>query len=1075
MTQEYRQTVHQQVVIKAGAGAGKTTELVRRVLGLAKEFLETKNRPPKLVITTFTVKATQELRERLLSKAMESGDRRLTDFAQSKSLLQVGTIHSVFLQFLRQYGSRVGCSVDLQILDGADELQMRRRLLRETIEEQITRPGGDSLQGIFGEIRLRDLELILFELATVRQENQQSVLIPLTQIQGQIENQWKNWLLQMDQVFTVIAQSETTPSWRQWISVMQDFLSFCHGLEGKFKSQSFWEIQPKLAGILEELPIARRSKSSDPAIHDLRQELIEQLKSFASENHSLEWITAHQNFAEKILGIEVSFQKNLEVEKRRSQRFSMGDIENLCERLIQEDPQSAAQFSKNFDYWMIDEFQDTSPRQIRTLEKLIGESLSFKVGDPQQSIYLFRGARSEVFSEEIEKNKKRGGTNQLLDTNFRSHPQVMRFINRVFENLGSQFHPMQSGKGPEHFEKDAQIVFWSQQKTSTEKPEDVGGTMSAGDFEVNAALLRCQELLKSGVNPEDIVVLSRRNRDLENLAILSFELGLPVQVHSGGAFYRRREIRDALSILQFLVNPHDNNNFIEMLRAPWFHMTDPSIAAMVQTRRNLKANSLWVSALTIKELSATDGGFGSTMTRLKGLTQTSENSGIGTAWREALSSSGLLAFSQEIDPSGRRYANLWKLVTLLNEEERSPDFSYSEFITKSWQFLEVKDQDSDAVSLMESGRISLMTIHASKGLEFDHVVLLGTGYWRPQQKFARVKALQSGLWFKLYFPSQEDGKWLSVPVGSDERDMIAEMEFAEYDRLFYVALTRAKLGLTLIQSRIDKNSWGDRMWKPLQEDVDSKEFGQISYRWGIPSETQNEVSRSTEANAKRTSLQNETDSPSVAKPVIGTESRQLIRISVSRLLDGTNREANQQALRAAFSPSHQDRLRFLIQAQAGVDLHKALQRSPSIQSDEILRPKLEFLETKGNRQITSVLSSGHREWSFLVASGEFVVQGQIDLWGKDDEGNFWVLDYKTGSSRYLDKARQQLRIYTWALQKCGQIPSSAKIFTAAIYVEEQICDVQELTVPAGLEGFVQDLLAKQRKLKIPNSKAKALK
>ena len=77
--------------------------------------------------------------------------------------------------------------------------------------------------------------------------------------------------------------------------------------------------------------------------------------------------------------------------------LTISDLENYSLRLIQSFPDAAHEFSQTWDFFMIDEYQDTSPLQVEILNRIVGEKPCFIVGDPQQSIYLFRGARSEVF------------------------------------------------------------------------------------------------------------------------------------------------------------------------------------------------------------------------------------------------------------------------------------------------------------------------------------------------------------------------------------------------------------------------------------------------------------------------------------------------------------------------------------------------------------------------------------------------------------------------------------------------------------------------------------------------------
>ena len=86
--------------------------------------------------------------------------------------------------------------------------------------------------------------------------------------------------------------------------------------------------------------------------------------------------------------------------------MSIDDLEFMTIKILREKPQIIKPFSEEWNYWLIDEYQDTTPLQAKILDELRGSSKEFIVGDPQQSIYLFRGARSEVFENKRTANKK---------------------------------------------------------------------------------------------------------------------------------------------------------------------------------------------------------------------------------------------------------------------------------------------------------------------------------------------------------------------------------------------------------------------------------------------------------------------------------------------------------------------------------------------------------------------------------------------------------------------------------------------------------------------------------------------
>ena len=115
--------------------------------------------------------------------------------------------------------------------------------------------------------------------------------------------------------------------------------------------------------------------------------------------------------------------------KRRTGELTLADLDSLALQIIEKFPDSAEEFSSTWDYFMLDEYQDTSPLQVKILNAIIRDKTCFVVGDPQQSIYLFRGARSEVFEKKQTEMQQSGAQVDFLETNYRSEPTLMNFIN----------------------------------------------------------------------------------------------------------------------------------------------------------------------------------------------------------------------------------------------------------------------------------------------------------------------------------------------------------------------------------------------------------------------------------------------------------------------------------------------------------------------------------------------------------------------------------------------------------------------------------------------------------------------
>ncbi|MEQ1875013.1 MAG: UvrD-helicase domain-containing protein, partial [Bdellovibrionia bacterium] len=118
---------------QAGAGAGKTRKLTETIIASALKFKAEHERFPRIVVTTFTRKATQELRERLMLKADEIGDRELTDFLVSPSHVHISTIHGVLHTFLARFGHRFGIDPAFEVVDERENRHLAKRALKVVI------------------------------------------------------------------------------------------------------------------------------------------------------------------------------------------------------------------------------------------------------------------------------------------------------------------------------------------------------------------------------------------------------------------------------------------------------------------------------------------------------------------------------------------------------------------------------------------------------------------------------------------------------------------------------------------------------------------------------------------------------------------------------------------------------------------------------------------------------------------------------------------------------------------------------------------------------------------------------
>ena len=139
----------------------------------------------------------------------------------------------------------------------------------------------------------------------------------------------------------------------------------------------------------------------------------------------------------------LGFSQKVRSHKEAQGMVTLSDLENQVAEILEKSPYLGKIFSENFEFWLVDEFQDTSSQQLKILNHLIGNRPRFVVGDPQQSIYLFRGAEAQIFMEEWERISSTQGRNSLLEVNYRSQGSLLQFFNEVMSPF-DQFSGMEA-------------------------------------------------------------------------------------------------------------------------------------------------------------------------------------------------------------------------------------------------------------------------------------------------------------------------------------------------------------------------------------------------------------------------------------------------------------------------------------------------------------------------------------------------------------------------------------------------------------------------------------------------------
>lgn len=415
------------------------------------------------------------------------------------------------------------------------------------------------------------------------------------------------------------------------------------------------------------------------------------------------------------------------------------DIICLTVRLFEENPDVLQHYRNLYKYIMVDEYQDTNIAQYRLIALLAGDSGNLcVVGDDDQSIYRFRGATIENILS-FEKQYKDCEVIRL-EQNYRSTENILNAANAVIKNNRQR--------------KDKAL--WSElgagEKVLCHKFES---EMAEAKFIVDKIL----EGERDGKKYSDYALLYRNNaqsRSFENALARS---GIPYKIVGGMRFYDRKEIKDIMSYLALLNNPYDLVRFRRVINEPKRGIGDTTVDEIVRIAEGLRISPIEVcrDASQYDTLSRKANALKAAANLFDELDELADTLRLDELIDAVAEKSGYMQAMKALGDEGvSRIENINELKSnALAALEEDPDMTLPDFLEQVALVSDLDNYDSDA------DRVSLMTMHSAKGLEFDTVFLV---------------AAEDNI-----FPSYRS-------LGDN-----AEME--EERRLAYVAITRAKRNL----------------------------------------------------------------------------------------------------------------------------------------------------------------------------------------------------------------------------------------------------------------------------------------
>lgn len=808
------------VVVTAGAGAGKTRTLVARYLALLSEGLPLRS----VVAITFTQKAAREMRNRVRETVREyinqpelaDGERKVWQERYSElDAARISTIHSLCTELLRAHPAEAGLDPNFSVLDEGQAGLLQRQVLAEAMAQAAESAESVSLFELLGE---RGLAEILAGLLARRLEARAC----LANLSPDLLTAWGQTLAARQE--QLLARLLADAAWRESAACLlenaasddADKLEAQRRLALQALTGATGSLPERLASLagLDRINLSGGSAKNWPEgkaqVDQVKAALacLREMWRGQSGLLSLALTPLDEQLAAQIPALRRLFdfidRRYTDLKDERG-TLDFDDLEERALGLLRDHPEVQPRWRQEVRALLVDEFQDTNGRQRDLLALLNGaEGKLFFVGDAKQSIYRFRGADVTVFRQERQRVAQGGGQPVALATSYRAHRELLECLNELLRPvLGTVEDPDRPWLEPFGRLEPHRVYPGAGFAAPHVELHLAVGKKGEGALERAATALvgRLVELVESGIEVGvgdkarplsygDIAILCRASTSFGPYEDALEAAGVPFLTVAGRGFYDRPEIRDLLNALQALADPTGDLALAGLLRSPAMALSDGGLYRLDRARATPNT-SLWTALCQAgPDLPGEDGPRAGRavrlIERLHGQVGRVTVADLlkqfldETAYRAALIGAG--------SPSGRRAAR--NVTKLLADAAASDLVGVGEFLEYVSGLRATAAREGEARAPAE-GVVQVMSVHAAKGLEFPVVVL---GDVTHSQSGRNNLLLDPELGLLLPQKNETGEQAACYRLGKLRAD---DQEAVEADRLLYVAATRAMEKLLL--------------------------------------------------------------------------------------------------------------------------------------------------------------------------------------------------------------------------------------------------------------------------------------
>ena len=775
-------TAGQNILVSASAGSGKTFVMAERILDQLARGVEIS----QLFISTFTVKAATELKERLEKKIgqqiQESSDvdlkqhlgRQLADLPNAA----IGTMDSFTQKFLGKHGYLIDIAPNFRILQNeSEQLLLKNEVFHQVFEEHYQGENKEKFSRLVknfagrgkDERGLRQQVYKIYDFLQSTSSPQkwmnESFLKGFEEAdfaneKDKLTKQIKQALWDLESFFCYHLDNDAKEFPKAaYLEAVQQVLDQISSLNQESDSLAYQEVLARVVAISKEKngrALANSSRKADlkplaDAYNDERKAQFAKLGQLADQITILDYQERYHEdtweLAKTFQTFMSDFVEAYRERKRQENAFEFADISHYTIEILENFPQVRETYQERFHEVMVDEYQDTNHIQERMLELLSNGHNRFMVGDIKQSIYRFRQADPQIFNEKFQRyaQNPQEGKLILLKENFRSSSEVLSATNHVFERLMDQevgeinydsMHQLvfANTKLTPNPENKAEFLLYDKDDSEQEDEESQVETKLTGEMR-----LVIKEILKlhqeNGVAFKEIALLtSSRSRNDQILLALS-EYGIPVKTDGEQNNYLQSlEVQVMLDTLRVIHNPLQDYALVALMKSPMFSFDEDELArlslqkAADKVQENLYEKLLHAQKQTTERKELIHKALEEKLNQFMDILD---------SWRLYAKTHSLYDLIWKIYndrfyydyvgalPNGpARQANLYALALRADQFEKSNFKGLSRFIRMIDQVLEAQHDLASVAVAPPKDAVELMTIHKSKGLEFPYVFIL---------------------------------------------------------------------------------------------------------------------------------------------------------------------------------------------------------------------------------------------------------------------------------------------------------------------------------------------------------------